>query len=157
MRYEGMFFDLFGTLFAYGDMRAAWSDWLSALHDGLTEAGCHVPRDTLAKQCEGILAKPEPPWLADGSTVFERRMRALCGELRLALPHDRVLNIAERCIVAWQCHVSLDPNAVSVLEKLKADRKLALISNFDHPPHVASLLAQYRLGQLFDAVIVSGG
>jgi hypothetical protein len=34
MAYQGVFFDLYGTLLIYGDMTAAWADWLSDLHSG---------------------------------------------------------------------------------------------------------------------------
>ncbi len=156
MRYRGIFFDLFGTLFVYGDMRQAWSDWLTALHDGLAREGSRVPLSVLASACDGILAKPDPPLSTDGSTVFERRMQELCVKIGIDLSTRHVLAIAEHCIEAWQCHISLDSAAVLVLEQLRAKRKLALISNFDHPPHVHALLARHGMARLFDAVVVSG-
>ncbi|MFC1452257.1 HAD family hydrolase [Verrucomicrobiota bacterium] len=32
---KGVFFDLYGTLLVYGDMEAAWADWLRAFHESL--------------------------------------------------------------------------------------------------------------------------
>ena len=43
-----------------------------------------------------------------------------------------------------------------MLGELQGRYKLALISNFDHPPHVHRLLDELALRPFFDAVVVSG-
>ena len=51
----------------------------------------------------------------------------------------------------------LDPDAVGTLEAMrKAGLATALVSNFDHPPHVHELLDDMALRPCFDAVVVSG-
>ena len=52
-------------------------------------------------------------------------------------------------------HISLDPEAHSVLRTLHRSKKLALVSNFDHPPHVHSVLSKLNLTPYFDSVIIS--
>jgi hypothetical protein len=32
MSVQGFFFDLYGTLLIYGNMKKAWSDWLTAFY-----------------------------------------------------------------------------------------------------------------------------
>ena len=49
-----------------------------------------------------------------------------------------------------------DPQAQSLLDDLRGSHRMALITNFDHPPHVHSRLAELGLRQYFDAVVVSG-
>ena len=41
MKTRGVFFDLYGTLLVYGDMRAAWWAWMEAFHTKLAEFGLH--------------------------------------------------------------------------------------------------------------------
>ncbi len=76
MAYKGVFFDLYGTLLVFGDMHAAWADWLGALHRCLGQAGLRMDRETLARRCDGFFSQPEPP-PTDGLTLFECRIQSL--------------------------------------------------------------------------------
>jgi len=153
--YQGVFFDLYGTLLIYGDMATAWTDWLSALHSGLAEHGLSMSENELAHHCDGFFTDPAPPQ-HDGLTVFEGRLQKLGGELGLTLtPHD-LRYLAQSSIDAWQHYVSLDPETLPTLHTLHSHKKLALISNFEHPRHVHTLLTQLNLTNFFDAIVVSG-
>ena len=44
----------------------------------------------------------------------------------------------------------------AIRRELQGRYKLALISNFDHPPHIHQLLGELALRPFFDAVVVSG-
>ena len=156
MAFRGVFFDLYGTLIAYGDMTAAWADWLSALHSQLTRGGLTASRHDLAIACDGFFARPEPPTDNNGLTVYERRIRHLCRDLGLEPGPEVVHASAARSLHAWEQHVSLAPDAIPVLNALKPGRTLALISNFDHPPHVQLLLSELGLAPFFDAIVISG-
>jgi HAD superfamily hydrolase (TIGR01549 family) len=144
MRLDALFFDLYGTLLIYGDMSAAWAAWLSTLHGRLEPLGLTLDRQQLAKQCDGFFSRPAPPFEPDGLTVYERRLEVLVREL------------APATIEAWQKFVTIDPETYPVLEQLSRKHPLALITNFDHPPHVQGLLAENSLEQYFDHVVVSG-
>jgi HAD superfamily hydrolase (TIGR01549 family) len=152
----GVFFDLYGTLLIYGDMVAAWADWLTALYEPLRERGLTTSRETFASQCDGFFGRPEPPSRGHGLTVYERRILALCTDLELAPGIEAIREIATATIVAWGEYVFPDPDAISVLGALKESKTLALISNFDHPPHVHSLLADLGLIEFFKVIVVSG-
>ena len=69
---------------------------------------------------------------------------------------EELRQISEASVAAWHAHTPLDPEAKSVLGELQGRYKLALISNFDHPPHVHRLLDELALRPFFDAVVVSG-
>lgn len=156
MTFKGVFFDLYGTLLIYGDLVAGWADWLSALHESLQGHGQIVDPTLLATHCDGFFGKAAPPDRGDGLTVYERRIEALCHELGISAARSRVHRAATATIEAWEKHISLDPDAVSVLKALSPHKTLALVSNYDHPPHIRALLAQRGLAPYFQAVVVSG-
>lgn len=151
---RGVFFDLYGTLLCYGDMEAAGESWYHAIRRELIDSGHAFDEETLLRLCEEFLLQPEPPVQDDGLTVYERCIRELVGELGLAL--EELRRISEASIAAWHAYTQLDPEAKSVLGELQGRYKLALISNFDHPPHVHRLLDELALRPFFDAVVVSG-
>ena len=153
---RGVFFDLYGTLLCYGNMEAAGESWYHAIRRGLVASGHAFDEETLLRLCEEFLLQPEPPVQDDGLTVYERRMRELVGELEVELEVEELRQISEASVAAWHAHTPLDPEAKSVLGELQGRYKLALISNFDHPPHVHRLLDELALRPFFDAVVVSG-
>ena len=75
MTINGIFFDLYGTLLVYGNMDAAWSDWLNALHAQLKLRGCHsVQLIRLLKLAISFIGKSEPTPRQHNLTVFEQRI-----------------------------------------------------------------------------------
>ncbi|MBU0985271.1 MAG: HAD family hydrolase [candidate division Zixibacteria bacterium] len=155
MAHKGVFFDLYGTLLIYGDMDAAWHDWFEVLFESLRQHGLPLEKDAFRRECSGFFGWPEPPVVDDGLTVFERRIHAFCRKLDLILTPDQVRPVATASVEAWQEYVTLDPEAADVLQRVCVDHTLALISNFDHPPHVHGVLRRFGLTSLFDSIVVS--
>ena len=155
MTINGIFFDLYGTLLVYGNMDAAWSDWLNALYEQLRLRGFTLSIDSLAKTCDQFYSKNEPTPRQHNLTVFEQRIQNLCFDLKLNLAAEDIKVIANKVANAWQKHISLDPEAHSVLHTLHRFKKLALVSNFDHPLHVHSVLSTLGLTPYFDSVVIS--
>jgi len=153
---RGVFFDFFGTLLLYGDMQAAWSDWVSAFHANLVKHGLSVSKEAFRRRCDGFFALPEPPAGADDLSIFERRVARLCRQLGLTLGDAEIREAASAAVDAWQAHVMCDPEASRVLTALGRNKILALVSNFDHPPHLHRLLTELHLRGFFDAVVISG-
>jgi putative hydrolase of the HAD superfamily len=152
---NGVFFDLYGTLLEYGDMTSAWQVWLDALHTSFLGAGLAKDREAFAELCDGFLARPEPPAVEDGLTVYERRIKVLAGELGQSLSSSTIKEAAAASAGAWQRHVTLDPEAKPVLDTLGATKQLALVSNFDHPPHLYATLSRHGLSGYFCKIVVS--
>ncbi|MHA2398683.1 MAG: HAD family hydrolase [Promethearchaeota archaeon] len=152
---KGVFFDLFGTLLIYTDMRKAWDNWLLALYENFRKSGLKLSQDSLALKCDGFFRRPEPLLNEVNYTVYEHRIRNLALDLGLNLESDEIRKTVKDTIHSWQKYVPLDPIAISVLKNLKKSKKLALISNFDHPPHVYSLLSDLKLKVFFDSIIIS--
>jgi len=155
MTINGIFFDLYGTLLVYGNMDAAWSDWLNALHAQLKLRGCTGSIDSLAKSCDQFFGKSEPTPRQHNLTVFEQRIQNLCFDLELNITAEDITVIANKIANAWQQHMLLDPETHHVLHTLHGSKKLALVSNFDHPPHVHSVLSKLGLTPYFDSVVIS--
>jgi HAD superfamily hydrolase (TIGR01509 family) len=155
MPVRGVFFDLYGTLLVYGGMRAAWDAWLDAFHASLGRCELVQSREEFALRCHRFFERPEPPALGNGLTAFERRIQALCAELGLAVEAEALPEIAATSAAAWQRYVRPDPESRPVLQALRRRYRLALISNFDHPPHVHRALGECGLGDAFDTIIVS--
>ena len=156
MRYEAVFFDLYGTLLIYGDMTAAWAAWLQALHRWIGDLGQNMDPHNLARRCDGFFSRPAPTLVAADLTVYEARLQELVGELGIRATPDQLRAGARATIGAWQDFVDLDPEATPVLSQLSETHALALITNFDHPPHVHKILQETGLAQHFPVVVVSG-
>ncbi len=155
MTINGIFFDLYGTLLVYGNMDAAWSDWLNTLHVQLRLHGLTLSIESLAKTCDQFYSKSEPTPRQHHLTVFEQRIQNLCCDLKLNLVPEDIKAIANKVANAWQAHMSLDSETPHLLHTLHRFKKLALVSNFDHPPHVHSVLSKLNLTPYFDSVVIS--
>ncbi|TFG09122.1 MAG: HAD family hydrolase [Promethearchaeota archaeon] len=156
MKIKGIFFDLYGTLLVYGDMKQAWKDWLMAFHDSLLRFGLELPIKEFSGYCHGFFSKETPKAQEDGLTVFERRIQELSQNLGIELNKDEINRVAVSCLNSWHKYISLDKDTIPVLTSLRKDKKIALISNFDYPPHVHDLLSKYKLRDYFDIIIISG-
>jgi len=156
MSLQGIFFDLYGTLLVYGNMKQAWSDWLSTFYDLLKKQGLNISREAFSKECDGFFSTDEPVAGGDHLTVLECRIKSLCQRLNLQPGHKELRHIADTIAEAWQNHITIDPETIPVLSSLKRNKTIGLVSNFDHPPHVRNILADYKLEAFFDTIIISG-
>ena len=149
MSINGVFFDLYGTLLIYNEMFDVWSDFVSEFYVCLQSQGLSIPKETFAGHCERFFDKDEPPEREDSLTVFERRIRALCSELGVNVEVADVKHIATTIVNSNQQRHYLDPDCYPVLEALRQQPKtLALISNYDHPPHVHAFMEKLGLESL---------
>jgi len=153
---KGVFFDLYGTLLILGNMQRAWSDWMDVFHGSLCARGLSLTREDFGARCHLFFGQEEPIAGADGLTVFERRIHRVVQNVGVPVERPALKEMAIRMVNSWQAHVSLDPEALDVLAELRASRTLALISNFDHPPHALRVLRETGLGANFSSVVISG-
>jgi len=154
---KAVFFDLYGTLLILGDMKRAWSDWMEVLYASLCPQESAVTRKSFADCCHQFFGKEEPKAeIGDGLTVFERRINRLVASLGSQLELRQLKETATRAVETWQTHVQLDPDAPTVLSNLATSNKLALISNFDHPPHAHRVLRETGLAGCFETIVISG-
>ena len=95
MTFKGIFFDLYGTLLVYGDMQAAWFDWMTVFYDHLKAYGLALSQESFAERCDGFFGRPAPPVVDDGLTGFERRIKVFGAELGLDLGELQVQKVAD--------------------------------------------------------------
>ena len=156
MHIKGVFFDLYGTLLMYGNVMAAWAEWQQAFYECLEDCGLTLSKESFILLSDGFFERPEPQFHDEHLTVLERRIKAFCFELGLALRKEELQQTAVAIVNAWQHYVSLDPDALPVLQALKSKKSLALISNFDYPPYIYSMLSELGLMEFFDTIVISG-
>ncbi|MFC1475764.1 HAD family hydrolase, partial [Candidatus Zixiibacteriota bacterium] len=156
MDYKGVFFDFYGTLLIYHDTPAAWTDWLTACYENLQQGGLSISREEFAQHFDGLFSQPEPPGDNGDLTVYERRIKSMVTALLPEVKDRDIQRAATASASAWQKHITLDPETIPVLGLLKRSKTLALISNFDHPPHIHSLLDDLNLTDYFATVLISG-
>ena len=152
---KGVFFDLYGTLLIYGDMVAAYKDQISAFQRFVVRKGYTISTDMLSSYYQNIMKRPTQPTL-DESSIFERQLEDICNEIGVRLTGYETSELAEVCVCAWQKHIQLDPQTAPLLRQLRQTSQTALITNFDHPPHINQVLRELELSALFDAIIISG-
>lgn len=156
MEFKGIFFDLYGTLLIYNDNSKAWADWLSTFYNCLQNHGLKLSEESFAIKCDGFFGRDEPPVINDDLTIYERRIQRLCRELNVDLNKIQLNFTANSCLNAWVKYTSLDPIAITILSKFKRNKKIALVSNFDYPPHIYSVLNKMNIYEYFDSIVISG-
>ena len=153
---KGVFFDLYGTLLIYGDMESAWSVWFEILYAVFIKSNPKLSREELARQCEGFFSRPEPSATDNGLTVYERRLDGLARQLDQSLSPEDLSVAATASVEAWEEFITLDPDTLKILRTLTQKRvPTALITNFDHPPHIHRLLDRLDLRRFFDVITIS--
>jgi HAD superfamily hydrolase (TIGR01509 family) len=153
---RGVFFDLYGTLMVYGDMDAADRAWCENQHATLEDYGLALSVEEFRERAQGMFDASAPPVEEAGLTLAEQRMLAFYEELGLSVPVDTMRELDEAAQREWQRYIPLDPAAKDVLAALGRTKSVALISNYDHPPHVRQLLSDLDLGPFFECVVISG-
>ena len=156
MKFKGIFFDLYGTLLIYNDNSKAWADWISTFYNCLQNYGLQLSEESFASKCDGFFGRDEPPIIDDDLTIYERRIQRLCRELNLDVSNKELNLTANSCLNAWVKYTSLDPMTIPLLKKFKKNKKIALISNFDYPPHIYSVLSEMNIYEYFDSIVISG-
>jgi len=153
---RGVFFDLYGTLLIYGDMKSAWSDWLIAFYSELKFLGLSISLEFFSSECDRFFGKEISVRENDGFTVFESRIQRLCDRLGITPSADEVGRIADQIAGVWEQHVRVDAEAAMVLCTLRSNKTLALVSNFDHPRHVKKVISNHQLTGFFESIVISG-
>jgi putative hydrolase of the HAD superfamily len=60
-------------------------------------------------------------------------------------------------VAIWHREIRIDDETVDILNFLKRmDKKIALVSNFDHPPYLRNLLKEHQIDAYFDSIVISG-
>lgn len=149
--------DLFGTVVAYGDIaegtRLAWE----GIYRELVSLGAKVPFEEFAREWQAQFLTPLRPTDHAGETLFISKLLRLFRFYGVPPLLPAVRRAAQACLAGWDAHTLLPEDTLITLDVLhQRGHKVALVTNFDHPPYVYDLLRERGLEGQFDAVIISG-
>src|SRR5574344_966573 len=151
---RGVIFDLYGTLFFYKNMGKAFFSWHESLALGAKELGFSTSAEQMAKECETFFSFPVTRLF--NITPYEERLLFLFKKIGANPSLDWICDFSNRSMDSWQKEMVLHPEAIPFLDELKrANVKTAILSNFDHYPHVYRFLKQTKLSDLMDAIVIS--
>ena len=151
---KGVFFDLYGTLLIFNDIEQSWLDWAETFYS-LIKGKTNLSFQEFSKRSDSFLSRKVVKDLSLGLTTYETRIKNHCESLNIQISEAELKTIADETPHAWQKYISVAGNAHIVLSELKQTKTLALISNFDHAPHVKKTLKHFDLEKYFDLVIIS--
>ncbi len=118
--------------------------------------GLKLSRRDFRNLCNGFLSREEPVEKDKILTVYENRIKDFAIDLGLDLKINEIKKIANESVISWHNYVEIDPEAIPLLKKLKNEKCLALITNFDHPPYIYLVLSKYKLMEYFKYITISG-
>jgi putative hydrolase of the HAD superfamily len=147
-------FDLYGTLLRYDDLEQSWREWRATLESHVARAGAPLSGAELDALCHRFFQGEAPA--SDGLSVFESRLALLSNQLGLTLGRRELARIADDCCRSWQRSISLDPQCKDTLAQLTERYPLVLVTNFDHPRHVHTVLEELGIRPLFRGIYISG-
>ena len=153
-KFRGVFFDLYGTLLVFNDIDKSWNDWAATFFE-LIAHKTGMSFNEFAGNCGNFMSREVKKDLASGLTTYETKIKKHCDSLGIELTAGELKKVADETPRAWQKYISVAPDAVKVLEELKRNKVLALITNFDHTPHIGKTLANFNLEPFFRKIIIS--
>ncbi len=85
-------------------------------------------------------------------------LSAALNHLGYRIPPDdsRIAKAVDAYFSAFTEHAALIPGTLQMLEVLKKDYRLGLLSNFTHAPAAKGILTQLGLTPFFDVILISG-
>lgn len=152
---RAVLFDLFGTLLAYDDIEAGTLKGWGAIHEALTSQGLGKSYEEFACEWQAQFVRPLAPEEDCDESIFVGKLMRLQRSLGVAEDRRVARAAAEACLAAWNDHIVVPQDAVPTLRALRATHALALVTNFDHPAFVRTLLARLALADWFDAIAIS--
>jgi putative hydrolase of the HAD superfamily len=154
---KGIGFDLFGTLVLQD--RFNFDQSLEALYQNLFLSGFQLDKGRFLETYRDVNRRLMTQALEDGRETHNRLWVA--GALQ-ALGHavePEDLHIEQAIDAYFDPFIAscrLIPGTREMLESLAGRYRLALLSNFTHPPAVDQILTRLRIRPFFDEILVSG-
>jgi len=158
LRVKAVLFDLFDTLLLVEGGSAFYTPCLQRLHEFIGRKGVDVSfeifkeayfevRDAIYAEASKNLEEPH------FNIRVWKTLQRLGYNYSLS---DTIIAEATECFAKeFMKYVSLDNDAVNVLQQLYGKYKLGIISNFAIPECVWTLLEKYNLKRFFDVVVIS--
>jgi putative hydrolase of the HAD superfamily len=154
---RGIGFDLFGTLVL--QERFSFEQCLDNLYTSLLTSCFPLDKEVFVRTYREINRRFMDQATADGRETHNRLWVA--GALQAlghaVTPEDACVEQAiEAYFDPFVRSCQLIPGTREMLESLAGQYRLALVSNFTHPPAVEQILSRVGIEQFFDAILISG-
>jgi putative hydrolase of the HAD superfamily len=153
---RSILFDLFGTVIAYSDIDQGNRQAAEAVYAALQQLTPTVPYERFRAYWDDELFKPLAHAENVAVTPFVSRILRMFQYLGVARDAGAALHVATQCLAGWDALLYRPADALSTLQLLRPYYRLALVSNFDHPPYVHAALDHHGLAACFDTVVISG-
>jgi putative hydrolase of the HAD superfamily len=154
---KGIGFDLFGTLVLQEHF--SFEQCLDNLYHSLQTSGFVLEQQRFVEVYRQVTRRCMDQATADGRETHNRFW--IAGALQAlhyaVAPEDpRVQRAVDQYFVPFITCCRVIPGTCEMLSKVAGRYRLALVSNFTHPPAVEQILARIGIRQFFDEVLVSG-
>lgn len=151
---RSVFFDLYGTLFTYGNMGHAFQAWHQTLANALLSFGKKISIHEIKEHCKKFFTLPIAP--NEEFTAYEIRLRKFFSDYQLEVSSTWLHSFANSSMDSWQAEITLHSEAIPLLSALqKRNIHTGIISNFEHAPHVRNLLKSSGLEPYLQTIILS--
>lgn len=159
MHVEAVLFDLFDTLLLLESDQTYYQPCLKKMHQYLTKNGVNVPFDDFSRVYFDVRDRF---YSESRKSLEEPHFNVRVSQTLQRLGYD--LDASDHIVVGatmafaseFMQYVSLDKDAIAVLQKLHGRYKVGLVSNFGIPECGRKLLKVYNLEKFFDYVVISG-
>jgi putative hydrolase of the HAD superfamily len=153
---RAVLFDLYDTLLIAGDRDRMREDWTAAFKATMMAAGLALSDYELSRLSDTLWTFQSLYSRPDGFTVYEGRINDFAVSRGFSPRPELVRHTAISTLAGWQRHWRLDPTAQELLAELRGEGfATALVTNFDHWPHVRLFLKRQGLDALFDVIAIS--
>jgi putative hydrolase of the HAD superfamily len=159
MKVDAVLFDLFDTLLLLQDQKVYYPPSLKKLYEFLSDNGISIPFDDFKHAYFEVRDKF---YSESRKSLNEPHFNVRVSQTLRKFGHN--FDISDPIVVGataafaeeFMHYVTLDKEALSVLQKLHGKYKLGLISNFAIPECCWNLLERFKLRNYFDIVLISG-
>jgi HAD superfamily hydrolase (TIGR01549 family) len=152
---KGIFFDLHGTLLLSDDVDLAWDNWVLAFRDEFVARGAPVSIDEFKGYLKNLFESDDPEFNEPGFTLFMRRVKELGRRLGVEIDSNDIRPMVDHLVRIWHYGMYLDKETVPVLNALREQYTVGLITNWEHSPRIIELFDELGIHDLFDSIIVS--
>jgi HAD superfamily hydrolase (TIGR01549 family) len=118
--------------------------------------GLRITYKDFASICNDFFTKRKIEGRNNNLSIYEIKIKKFALDFNIELKLNEIVEIQQKTIFAWHKYIEIDPETIPLLEVIKHKKSLALITNFDHPPNVYSVLSKYNLTKYFEFVAISG-
>jgi HAD superfamily hydrolase (TIGR01509 family) len=159
MHVEAVLFDLFDTLLLLESDQTYYQPCLKKMHHYLAKNGVNVPFDDFSRVYFDVRDRF---YSESRKSLEEPHFNVRVSQTLQRLGYD--LDASDHIVVGatmafaseFMRYVSLDKDAIAVLQKLHGRYKVGLVSNFGIPECGRKLLKVYSLEKFFDYIVISG-